>query len=158
VLNELTGTVTTLARDVSAGLLTELDSVSVLPPETKLVPGVPRGAVGTPGANQAPGRNTDNDICAADLHLAPNGRLLYASERTTSTIGMLSVDGASGKLVYVRSTPTEKQPRAFNIDPTGQFIVVSGEKSDMLAVYSIEPERRLETNRTLSDRQRSELG
>jgi len=140
LLNELTGTVTTLALDPGTGLLTELDSVSVsvLPPETKLVPGMPRGAVGTPGANQAPGRNTDNDIWAADLHLAPNGRFLYASERTTSTIGVLRVDGASGKLVYLGSMPTEKQPRGFNIDPTGQFIVVSGEKSDMLAVYSIE--------------------
>src|SRR5215468_7671232 len=68
VLNELTGTVTTLALDANTGLLSELDSVSVLPPETKLVPGMPRGAVGTPGANQAP-RNTDNDIWAADLHL-----------------------------------------------------------------------------------------
>ena len=37
-------------------------------------------------------------------------------------------------------TPTEKQPRGFNIDSTGQFIVVSGEKSDMLAVYSIQAE------------------
>ena len=83
---------------------------------------------------------TDNNIWAADLHLAPNGRFLYASERTSSTIGVLSVDGASGKLVYLGSTPTEKQPRGFNIDPTGQFIVASGEKSDRLAVYSIEPQ------------------
>jgi 6-phosphogluconolactonase len=140
LLNELTGTVTSLALDPSTGLLTELDSVSILPPDTKLVPGMPRGAVGTPGANQAPGRNTDNDIWAADIHLSPNGRFLYASERTTSTIGTLRVDDASGKLVYVGSTQTEKQPRGFNIDPTGQFVVVSGEKSDMLAVYSIQAE------------------
>src|SRR6266404_1026488 len=139
VLNELTGTVTTLALDPSTGLLSELDSVSVLPPDTKLVPGMPRGAVGTPGANQAP-RNTDNDIWAADLHLTPNGRFLYASERTTSTIGAFRVDSASGKLIYLGSTPTEKQPRGFNVDPTGRFVVVSGEKSDMLAVYSIEAE------------------
>src|ERR1700737_4098153 len=103
VLNELTGTVTALALDPSTGLLTELDSVSVLPPETKLVPGTPRGAVGTPGANQAP-RNTDNDIWAADLHLTPNGRFLYASERTTSAIGAFRVDGGSGKLPYLGST------------------------------------------------------
>jgi 6-phosphogluconolactonase len=137
VLNELTGTVTTLALDSSTGLLKELDSVSVLPADTKLLPGMPRGAVGTPG--QAP-RNTDNDIWAADLHLTPNGRFLYASERTTSSIGAFRVDGASGKLTYLGNTPTEKQPRGFSIDPTGRFIVVSGEKSDMLAVYAIEAE------------------
>ena len=136
---ELTGTVTTLALDSSTGLLKELDSVSVLPPDTKLVPGMPRGAVGTPGANQAP-RNTDNDIWAADLHLTPNGRFLYASERTTSTIGAFRVDSANGKLTYLGSTPTEKQPRGFNVDPSGRFIVAAGEKSDMLAVFSIEAE------------------
>src|SRR6516164_8940381 len=139
VLNELTGTVTTLALDPSTGLLNELGSVSVLPPDTKLVPGMPRGAVGTPGANQTP-RNTDNDIWAADLHLTPNGRFLYASERTTSTLGAFRVDGTSGKLTYLGSTPTEKQPRGFNIDSTGRFVVVAGEKSDTLSSYAIDTE------------------
>jgi 6-phosphogluconolactonase len=139
VLSELTGTVTTLALNASTGQLSELDAVAVLPPESKLVPGMPRGAVGTPGANQAP-RNTDNDIWAADLHLTPNGRFLYATERTTNTIASFRVDGASGKLAYLGSVPTEKQPRGFNIDPSGRFIIVSGEKSDMLAVYGIEAE------------------
>jgi 6-phosphogluconolactonase len=139
VLNELTGTVTTLSLDASTGLLKELDAASVLPPDTKLTPGMPRGAVGAGGATQAP-RNTDNDIWAADLHLTPNGRFLYASERTTSTLGAFRVDGASGKLTYVGSTPTEKQPRGFAIDPTSRFVVVSGEKSDTLSSYAIDPE------------------
>ena len=140
VLNELTGTVTTLALDANTGLLKELDSASVLPADTKLVPGMPRGAVGTPGANQAP-RNTDNDIWAADLHLTPNGRFLYASERTTSSIGAFKVDGgATGKLTFIGSTPAEKQPRGFHIDPSGRFMVVTGELSDMISSYSIDAE------------------
>ena len=94
---------------------------------------------GAPGASQAP-RNTDNDIWAADLHLTPNGRFLYASERTTSTLGAFRVDGASGKLTYLGSTPTEKQPRGFAIDPSGRFVVVSGEKSDTLSSYAIDAE------------------
>jgi 6-phosphogluconolactonase len=137
LLNELTGTVTTLSLDANTGVLKELDSVSVLPADTKLVPGMPRGAVGPPGVNQAP-RNTDNDIWAADLHLTPNGRFLYASERTTSTLGAFQVDGTSGKLSYLGSTPTEKQPRGFAIDPTGRFVVVTGEKSDTLSSYAID--------------------
>jgi 6-phosphogluconolactonase len=139
VLNELTGTITTLELDATKGTLKELDSASVLPPDTKLGPGMPRGAVGTPGANQAP-RNTENDIWAADLHLTPDGRFLYGSERTSSTIGALRVDGTTGKLTFIGSTPTEKQPRGFAVDPSGRFIVVSGEKSDMLAVYAIDRE------------------
>ena len=139
LLNELTGMVTTLSLDPNAGTLKELDSVSVLPPDTKLVPGVPRGAVGTPGANQAP-RNTANDIWASDLHLTPNGRFLFAAERTSSTLGAFRVDIASGKLSYLGSTPTEKQPRGFNIDLTGRFVVVSGEQSDTISSYSIDAE------------------
>jgi 6-phosphogluconolactonase len=137
LLNELTGMITTLSLDPNLGTLNELDSVSVLPPDTKLVPGVPRGAVGTPGANQA-ARNTDNDIWASDLHLTPNGRFLYAAERTSSTLGGFRVEPASGKLTYVGSTATEKQPRGFNIDPTGRFIVVSGEQSDTISSYAID--------------------
>jgi 6-phosphogluconolactonase len=139
LLSEMAGTITTLALDANAGTLKEVDVVSVLPPDTKLVPGVPRGAVGTPGANQAP-RNTDNDIWASDLHLTPNGRFLYAAERTSSTIAAFRVDAASGKLTYLGNTPTEKQPRGFSIDPTGRFVVASGELSDMIASYAIDGE------------------
>src|SRR5262249_51121492 len=139
LLNELTGTVTTLALDANAGTLKEVDSVPVLPADSKLGPGMPRGAVGTPGANQAP-RNTDNDIWASDLHLTPDGRLLYAAERTSSTLASFRVDPASGKLSWLGSTPTEKQPRGFNTDPSGRFVVVSGEKSDTISSYAIDAE------------------
>jgi 6-phosphogluconolactonase len=137
LLNELTATVTALSLDPTTGTLKELDSVSALPPDTKLGPGMPRGPVGVPG--QAP-RNTDNDIWASDLHLTPDGRFLYAAERTSSTLGAFRVDTASGKLSYLGSTPTEKQPRGFNIDPTGRFVVVSGEKSDTISSYAIDAE------------------
>ena len=126
-----------MSLDPNSGTLKEIDSVSALPPDSKLVPGVPRGAVGTPGANQAP-RNTDNDIWASDLHLTPNGHFLYAAERTSSTLAAFRVDAASGKLTYVGSTPTEKQPRGFNIDPSGRFVVVSGELSDTISSYAID--------------------
>jgi 6-phosphogluconolactonase len=137
LLNELTATVTTLALDAKDGTLKEVDSASALPPDTKLGPGAPRGAVGAPG--QAP-RNTDNDIWASDLHLTPNGRFLYAAERTSSTLGAFRVDAATGKLTYVGSAPTEKQPRGFAIDPSGRFVVVSGEKSETISSYAIDAE------------------
>ena len=129
LLNELTATVTTLSLDAQTGLLKEIDSVSALPADSKLVPGAPR---------PTPGRNTENDIWASDLHLTPNGRFLYAAERTSSTINAFSVDGASGKLSYLGSTPTEKQPRGFRIDPSGRFMVVSGELSPTISTYAID--------------------
>jgi 6-phosphogluconolactonase len=130
LLNELTATVSTLALDAKTGVLTETGTASALPPDSKLGPGAPR---------PTPGRNVDNDIWASDLHLTPNGRFLYAAERTSSSIGAFGVDAASGKLTWLGSTPTEKQPRGFRIDPGGRFMVVSGEKSDMLSSYAIDP-------------------
>ena len=132
----LLGTVTTFALDGKTGLLTEMSSASALPPDTKLVPGAPRGAVG--GPNAPPPRNTDNDIWAADIHMTPNGRFLYVSERTTSTLAAFSVNAETGKLTYVGSTVTEKQQRGFAIDPKGRFLIASGEKSETISTYAID--------------------
>jgi len=136
VLSELLGTVTTFALDGKTGLLTEIGSASGLPPDTKLVPGAPRGGVGAPTA--APPRNRDRDIWAADIHLTPDGRFLYISERTGSTLGAFSVNAEIGKLTYLASTPTESQPRGFAIDAKGRFLVACGEKSDTISVYAID--------------------
>jgi 6-phosphogluconolactonase len=129
-LSELLATVTTFAIDGKTGLLTEVSTATGLPADSRLGPGAPR--VG------APTRSLDNDIWAADVHLTPDGRFLYISERTSSTIGAFGVDGATGKLTFLSSTPTEKQPRGFAIDPKGRFMVVTGEKSATISVYSID--------------------
>jgi len=136
VLSELLGTVTTFALDSKTGSLTEVGSASGLPSDTKLGPGAPRGPVGAPGG--PPPRNTDNDIWAADIHMTPNGKFLYMTERTSSTLGGFSVDGPTGKLAYLGSTPTEKQPRGFAIDPKGRYLIAVGEKSDTLSAYAID--------------------
>jgi 6-phosphogluconolactonase len=130
LLNELVATVTTLSLDTTTGLLTEVSSASALPADTKLVPGAPRGGPGQ--------RDVSNDIWASDLHVTPDGKFLYAAERTSSSIGAFSVDAATGKLTYLSSTPTEKQPRGFRIDPKGRYMVVSGEKSETISVYEID--------------------
>jgi 6-phosphogluconolactonase len=129
LLNELSGTVTTLALDAKTGSLSEVSSTSILPPETKLQPGAPR---------PTPGRNVDQDVWASDLHVTPDERFLYAAERTSSTINALRVDKETGKLTYLGSTPTEKQPRGFQISPQGRYLVVAGEKSDTISSYAID--------------------
>jgi 6-phosphogluconolactonase len=44
----------------------------------------------------------------------------------------------TGKLTYVTNFATERQPRGINIDPSGHYLVASGEKSDRLSVYRID--------------------
>jgi 6-phosphogluconolactonase len=77
-------------------------------------------------------------IAAADLHLTPNGKFLYVSERTSDTLSGFAVDAASGKLTFLSSAHTERQPRGFAIDPKGRFLVATGEKSETISVYSID--------------------
>lgn len=42
------------------------------------------------------------------------------------------------KSCLVTNFATERQPRGINIDPSGQYLVASGEKSDRLSVYRID--------------------
>jgi 6-phosphogluconolactonase len=134
LLNELTAMVTTLALDQKTGLLSQVSEASALPPDSKLKPGAPRVPA---GQGETP-RDVSNDIWASDLHLTPDGKFLYAAERTSSTMAAFSVDATTGKLTYLASTPTEKQPRGFRIHPKGKYMVVSGGLSETISVYSIE--------------------
>lgn len=131
VLSEFLGTVTSFALDSKSGLLAEVGSVSGLPPGSKLGPGAPRGSGGA-------ARNTENDVWAADIHMTPDGKLLVMSERTGSTLTSFRVDAATGKLTPIATVPTERQPRGFAIDPSGRFLVASGEKSETLSVHAID--------------------
>jgi 6-phosphogluconolactonase len=74
----------------------------------------------------------------ADLHLTPDGRHLYISERTSSTLGAYRVDKQTGKLTRIGTYATEKQPRGFNIDPSGQYLFAVGQLSPTLSAYHID--------------------
>jgi 6-phosphogluconolactonase len=120
VVNELNGMVNGYAVDIQTGLLTEIQSISAVPRDVNLPPGMPAPALGGP----QPTPNVEREeIKAADIHITPDGRFLYASERTTSTLAAFAVDSTNGKLTYINNYATEKQPRGFNIDPRGNFVI-----------------------------------
>ncbi len=75
---------------------------------------------------------------AADLHITPNGKFLYGSERTTSTLAGFQVDSATGTLTSIGSVPTEKQPRGFAIDPSGHYLLTVGQLSHGMSSYAID--------------------
>jgi 6-phosphogluconolactonase len=77
---------------------------------------------------------------AADIHVTPDGRFLYASERTSSTIRAFKIDPQSGHVTPIGSVPTEKQPRGFAIDPSGHLLAAVGEQSNAMSVYAIDAE------------------
>lgn len=114
--NELDGTVNTYAYDAKSGTLKLAATDSALPE----------------------GFKSSEQLATADLHLTPDGRFLYASERTSNTLTAYSVDLASGKLTRLANLPTETQPRGFNIDPQGRFLLAVGQKSNALTSYTID--------------------
>ncbi|QGY28473.1 6-phosphogluconolactonase [Pantoea cypripedii] len=82
---------------------------------------------------------------AADIHLTPDGRFLYACDRTSSIITVFSVSEDGGLLTLEGFQPTETQPRGFNIDHSGNYLVAAGQKSHHIEVYKISDDRGLLT-------------
>src|SRR5215475_6807516 len=131
VLNELSGHVTQYAIDAGKGTLTAVDSISSVPSEAGLAWGVAPAPVGpAPAPAVAVPKAEKPKVWAADIQITPNGKFLYTTERTTNKIALFTVAPGTGKLAYVTNFATEAQPRGIRIDPTGQFLVASGEKSD----------------------------
>lgn len=140
VLNEMSGTVACFVMDRMTGTIQEQGSASIVPPGVAMDHGFANYYSSANIAKRAanPEMNSGNPkIWSADIHMTPNGRFVYASERATSIISYFAADTATGKLTYVDSIKTEKQPRSFKIDSKGRFLVVAGEKSNQISVYAI---------------------
>lgn len=78
---------------------------------------------------------TGNDG-AADIHISPDGKFLYASNRGTfNEITIYSIN-AKGKLNYRGTASTlGKAPRNFGIDPSGNFLLAGNHLSDEIIVF-----------------------
>jgi len=77
-------------------------------------------------------------VSGADIHTSPDGKFLYGSERTSSTLTGFKIDPASGTLSPIGSVPTEKQPRGFNIDSSGRYLPAVGQLSHGMSSYKID--------------------
>lgn len=138
VLNSQSGAVTCYGFDQESGLLTELQSFSYLPRGVEFSHGSDNPPLGTPDALLSGKNGGKPKIFGADLHLTPNGKFLYASERASDTLACFTVDSLTGKLTYVKSVDTESQPRGFAIDPKGRYVVAAGDKTNNVAVFAID--------------------
>lgn len=114
LLGELDATVELLAVDAERGCLARRQHWPTLPPDFD----------GTPWA--------------ADLHLTPDGRFLYTSERNSSTLAIWRVDARDGMLTLVDHQATEQQPRGFQIDASGQWLLAAGQRSHSVTLYRID--------------------
>ena len=134
VITEMAGQVLVFSRDLKSGALTQIQAISSLPSDTTLVPGRPRPPTGSP---EATAFDDSNMIFSAEIKMTPNGKHLYTSDRTNNSLSGFEVDPRSGNVKYLFTTHTEEMPRGFNIDPSGQFLVAAGQKSDKVSFYAI---------------------
>jgi len=74
---------------------------------------------------------------SADIHISPDGKFLYASNR--GNINNLAIYSVSkkGKLSLIGQQPTlGKTPRHFNFDPTGKYLLVCNQNSNEIVIFT----------------------
>ncbi|WP_108425251.1 lactonase family protein [Flagellimonas amoyensis] len=82
-----------------------------------------------------------NNACA-DLHLSPDGKFLYGSNRGENTIVFFSVNPENGTLTLAgRESVHGDWPRNFSMDPTGEFLLVANQKSSNITVFKRNAEK-----------------
>ena len=113
--NELNSTVTALAYDAARGTFSETQTLSTLP-------------AGFAGSNSG-----------ADVHVSPDGRFAYTSNRGDNSLAVFSIAPADGRLALVQHVSTQGQtPRNFTLDPSGRLLLVANQNSGDIFTYRVD--------------------
>jgi 6-phosphogluconolactonase len=108
--------VTAFAFDADRGTLTEIQTISTLPP-------------GFLGKSHT-----------AEVRVHPSGKFLYGSNRGHDSIAIFTVDPVTGKRTATGHQATlGKNPRNFAIDLTGTYLLAENQDSDSIVVFQIHP-------------------
>jgi 6-phosphogluconolactonase len=118
--------------DYKDGKLNEIQSITMLAPDFK-------GRVG-----------------AADIHISPDGKFLYGSNRGDANELVIYAIEKNGKLSYAgRQSTMGRTPRNFAIDPSGNFLLVANQGSNEIIIFNRDPrtglltptEKKIQVNR-----------
>ncbi|MEM1223935.1 MAG: lactonase family protein [Verrucomicrobiota bacterium] len=113
-INELVNTISTYSITPETGKLTYVDSISTLPADFS-------------------GRNS-----TAEVVIHPSGKFLYGSNRGHDSIAVFQIDPADGRLDPVQKFEIEgKIPRNFDLDLSGRFLLVAGQRSSTVEILKI---------------------
>lgn len=115
VLAELTGHVLSYRYDPLDGLTDKINEVSILPD------------------------GFDEFNKSADIHISRDGLFLYASNRGDNSIAICQINQKTGALTLVDILDCGGDwPRAFEVDPSGRFLLVANKRSDQISVMTID--------------------
>lgn len=117
VINELNNTVTAFRADPESGRLDSLQTLSTLPD----------------GFN--------GESYCADIHISPDGRFLYGSNRGHNSLAAFAIDTQSGRLALIGHEPTRGDfPRSFALTPDGAYAYVANQNSSNITIFKIKPD------------------
>jgi 6-phosphogluconolactonase len=111
LIEELSGTV--VAFQYNNGALKDIQRISTMP------------------------SNDTSFAGSADIHVSPDGKFLYVSNRSISnTIAIYTINQQNGKLSLAGHQSTlGKTPRNFNFDPSGNFLLVANQESNEIVIF-----------------------
>lgn len=113
VINELGSTITAFAYDGEAGTLTEIQTVPTLPD------------------------SYEGENACADIHISPDGRFLYGSNRGHDSIAVYAIDGENGRLSLIEHVFVQgRHPRNFALSPDGRFVLVANRDTDNIVTFA----------------------
>lgn len=117
VINELDNTITQFSRADAASPFELVGSVSTLP------------------------AGWEGESTCADIHIHPNGQLLFGSNRGHDSIVAYRIDPATGALSLIGHTPSGgEQPRNFAIAPGGRFLYAAHQRTGNVVGFRLDPE------------------
>jgi len=112
VLNELSSTVSLVTKDKESGAFTIAQTLTTLPGDFD-------------------GGNT-----CADIHLSPDGKFLYASNRGHNSIAIYALDPQTGSLELLgHESVRGETPRNFSLSPDGNFLLVANQTTDNIVSF-----------------------
>lgn len=117
-LNELDATVGVLKFDPASGTLERVE----------LVPALADGVTAKRDGHQG----------SADIHVHPNGRFMYCSNRSDNTLTTFAIDRADGRIKAIAHTSTGGEiPRNFVLAET--FLIVANQDTRNVVTFSLDP-------------------
>jgi len=77
---------------------------------------------------------------AADIHVSPDGKFLYASNRGHNSIVIYKIDQDGNLDLVAHESVRGDSPRNFQISKNGKFLIAANQKTNNLVSYSIDQE------------------
>ena len=76
------------------------------------------------------------EVGAADIHVSPDGKFLYATNRgSANDISLFSI-GSNGIPTFLKRFSVKGEgPRNFSFDPAGNFVLVANQETNNITVF-----------------------